>query len=494
MPLRRVIRARWAAAARPCRSSQPPGRSPSPSRRPGSSPLSRSRSPAAPAPAGPAAANPASRRPAAPAGHMPSVDFRPTARMPLPVKALRIGRTPDNDLVLPDLDVSRHHAELRRSPNGAYEIVDLGSHNGTFVNGKRVSSAVLSETDHRQHRPLDVPAGRRRTAAVRRRGRGHLQRAGPGRDGGRRQGAARPRDVPDPGEVPARRHRAQWRGQVDAARRADRDASRGHRHRAVRQPRPVPGLRRAPLPDRPGAAGKRAAHPADGPARAAVLRRAPFPGRHHGQRAGRPGRRGDGRARPDQARQHARRPALRRPAQAGQHRPGTADQAVAAVPRRAHLRPGPRPGQVRHGADAGPGPRRPDRHRGHAQRPQPGPVRPAAGPGPRRADRVLRPADRWARLLRQDPVGRRVPGVRPVPGPRLGRRVRRLAGLRPVRAGPAVQAAAAAGPAADRRRGGKPARRAAADDHADPPVRPGAVRRPRFPAVHGRCCRSSSAC
>jgi len=80
-------------------------------------------------------------------GQLPSVDFRPTARMPLPVKALRIGRTPDNDLVLPDLDVSRHHAELRRSASGAYEIVDLGSHNGTFVNGKRVSSAVLSESD-----------------------------------------------------------------------------------------------------------------------------------------------------------------------------------------------------------------------------------------------------------------------------------------------------------------------------------------------------------
>jgi ABC transport system ATP-binding/permease protein len=82
-----------------------------------------------------------------PASLMPSVDFRPTARMPLPVKALRIGRTPDNDLVLPDLDVSRHHAELRRSASGAYEIVDLGSHNGTFVNGRKVSSAVLSETD-----------------------------------------------------------------------------------------------------------------------------------------------------------------------------------------------------------------------------------------------------------------------------------------------------------------------------------------------------------
>ena len=42
---------------------------------------------------------------------------------------------------------SRHHAELRRSPTGSYEIVDLGSHNGTFVNGERVSQAMLTEHD-----------------------------------------------------------------------------------------------------------------------------------------------------------------------------------------------------------------------------------------------------------------------------------------------------------------------------------------------------------
>ena len=36
---------------------------------------------------------------------LPSVDRRPTSRMPLPAKALRIGRIPDNDLVLSDLDV-----------------------------------------------------------------------------------------------------------------------------------------------------------------------------------------------------------------------------------------------------------------------------------------------------------------------------------------------------------------------------------------------------
>ena len=71
----------------------------------------------------------------------------PTARIPLPARAMRIGRVPDNDLVLPHLDVSRHHAELRKSPTGSYEIIDLGSHNGTYVNGQRVTSKLLTEAD-----------------------------------------------------------------------------------------------------------------------------------------------------------------------------------------------------------------------------------------------------------------------------------------------------------------------------------------------------------
>jgi ABC transport system ATP-binding/permease protein len=78
---------------------------------------------------------------------LPSVDRKPTARMPLPAKAMRIGRGPDNDLVLSDLNVSRHHAELRKSPTGTYEIVDLNSHNGTFVNGQQVSGQLVSEQD-----------------------------------------------------------------------------------------------------------------------------------------------------------------------------------------------------------------------------------------------------------------------------------------------------------------------------------------------------------
>ncbi len=48
-----------------------------------------------------------------------------------------IGRDPTNDIVLDDLMVSRRHAELRASGPDTYEIADLSSHNGTFVNGRR---------------------------------------------------------------------------------------------------------------------------------------------------------------------------------------------------------------------------------------------------------------------------------------------------------------------------------------------------------------------
>ena len=71
----------------------------------------------------------------------------PSAVMPLPPEILRIGRAEDNDVVLADLRVSRRHAELRRSPEGDCEIADLGSHNGTFVNGRRITRAAVTEAD-----------------------------------------------------------------------------------------------------------------------------------------------------------------------------------------------------------------------------------------------------------------------------------------------------------------------------------------------------------
>ena len=76
-----------------------------------------------------------------------SVDRRPTTVMRAPARRLRIGRDPGNDLVVPDLSVSREHAELRNIGGGQYEIVDLDSHNGTFVNGRRVGRAAITEQD-----------------------------------------------------------------------------------------------------------------------------------------------------------------------------------------------------------------------------------------------------------------------------------------------------------------------------------------------------------
>ena len=66
--------------------------------------------------------------------------------MRLPTKTLRIGRAADNDVVVSDLSVSRYHAELRKTGRG-YEIVDLASHNGTFVNGQWVTAAPVTERD-----------------------------------------------------------------------------------------------------------------------------------------------------------------------------------------------------------------------------------------------------------------------------------------------------------------------------------------------------------
>jgi ABC transport system ATP-binding/permease protein len=79
---------------------------------------------------------------------VPGVDREPTSRIQLQAaRVLKIGRRPDNDIVLADLGVSKLHAELRMSPTGRYQIFDLGSHNGTYVNGNQVNQAELTEDD-----------------------------------------------------------------------------------------------------------------------------------------------------------------------------------------------------------------------------------------------------------------------------------------------------------------------------------------------------------
>ena len=71
----------------------------------------------------------------------------PTAIMRLPDITLRIGRADGNDVVLADLSVSRYHAELRKTAGGGYEIIDLGSHNGTYLGGQRITTAAVTESD-----------------------------------------------------------------------------------------------------------------------------------------------------------------------------------------------------------------------------------------------------------------------------------------------------------------------------------------------------------
>ncbi|MFB6518196.1 FHA domain-containing protein [Streptomyces sp. NPDC056401] len=95
-------------------------------------------------------AEPAAARPSSVSRPDMTTTFRrPTSVRPLaPQAAVRIGRAPDNDFVIDDLVVSRHHAELRSRPDGRYEIADLGSHNGTYLNGARLTgAAAIGEGD-----------------------------------------------------------------------------------------------------------------------------------------------------------------------------------------------------------------------------------------------------------------------------------------------------------------------------------------------------------
>ena len=71
------------------------------------------------------------------------------ARIPLAEARLTVGRHPESDLFLDDITVSRRHAEVTYS-GGRYQVRDVGSLNGTYVNRRRVEEAWLEGGDEVQ--------------------------------------------------------------------------------------------------------------------------------------------------------------------------------------------------------------------------------------------------------------------------------------------------------------------------------------------------------
>ena len=125
---------------------------PDPRRRIGEVEVDTAMSPAAEAPAGDEPADGATRVFEIPVVRAPDVVLEirepnhPVRRVPAAGAPIRIGRAPECELVLRDSRVSRRHARLA-ARDGVLVLTDLGSTNGTRVNGHRISEVVLGAGD-----------------------------------------------------------------------------------------------------------------------------------------------------------------------------------------------------------------------------------------------------------------------------------------------------------------------------------------------------------
>lgn len=72
------------------------------------------------------------------------------ARFLLDQDTTTAGRHPEADIFLDDVTVSRRHAEFRKDDEGQFEVVDVGSLNGTYVNREPRNSQALEVGDEIQ--------------------------------------------------------------------------------------------------------------------------------------------------------------------------------------------------------------------------------------------------------------------------------------------------------------------------------------------------------
>lgn len=72
---------------------------------------------------------------------------RPVRNYTFDKTVVSIGRDPGSDVFVDNPGVSRDHFRLEKTPAGEYQLVDLGSANGTFVNDQMVHTAVLKSND-----------------------------------------------------------------------------------------------------------------------------------------------------------------------------------------------------------------------------------------------------------------------------------------------------------------------------------------------------------
>jgi pSer/pThr/pTyr-binding forkhead associated (FHA) protein len=61
-----------------------------------------------------------------------------------------VGRAPESDVFLDDVTVSRKHARIVRRADGSFSVSDVGSLNGTYVNGEQVDETRLATGDEVQ--------------------------------------------------------------------------------------------------------------------------------------------------------------------------------------------------------------------------------------------------------------------------------------------------------------------------------------------------------